>query len=269
MDLIGRHQTALRAIGLGAFVLGALLAWLALPLDEHARRFVDAVDDLGARGIAAFAGVYVVSVLLLVPGSALTLAGGAVFGPLAGTAIVSVASTIAAALAFLLARTVARDAVERAARDDPRLAALEQAVGEGGWRVVALLRLAPVVPYSVINYALGVTPVRLAPYVIATWVAMLPGTFVNVYLGHIGRTGLIDARSPLEWALLGAGGAAGLAIVWVLGRRARRALEAAAPEGGALAPAPGRTIVLLAAGLLVLAAGAAAWLGAFDRLLEA
>ncbi|MBX3472749.1 MAG: TVP38/TMEM64 family protein, partial [Planctomycetes bacterium] len=112
------------------------------------------------------------------------------------------ASTIAATAAFLLARTAARAAVERAARRHPRFAAVDEAVGEGGWRVVALLRLAPVVPFVALNYLLGLTPVRLGPYVLASWAAMLPATVVYVALGHLGRAGLEGPRTPAEWGLL-------------------------------------------------------------------
>lgn len=134
-------------------------------------------------------------------------------------------------------------------------------MGEGGWRVVALLRLAPVVPFVALNYLLGLTPVRLGPYVLASWAAMLPATVVYVALGHLGRAGLEGPRTPAEWGLLAAGGAAAVAVVAVVARGARRALAARAPAASAPEPRrrPGWTLALLVAGLLALVAGAAVW----------
>jgi uncharacterized membrane protein YdjX (TVP38/TMEM64 family) len=101
---------------------------------------------------------------------------------------VSVAYTTAAALAFLISRHVARDRVRRKVEVSPKLAAVDEAIGEQGWKIGALLRLSPAVPFSLQNYLYGVTGVRFWPAVLASWVAMLPGTFMYVYLGSLGKT---------------------------------------------------------------------------------
>jgi uncharacterized membrane protein YdjX (TVP38/TMEM64 family) len=135
-------------------------------------------------------------------------AAGYLFGPLKGTAIVSASSTLAAALAFLLARSSLRPAVESALRGKWKGAAgLDAALGKDGGRVVFLLRLSPLFPFSLSNYALGLTSVGFVPFVAATWAGALPGTFAYVYLGEAGRATAEAAAGgmpPIKLALYGA-----------------------------------------------------------------
>ena len=127
------------------------------------------------------------SQMLGVRRASVTVAAGALFGSVVGVVVVSLASTTGAALAFLVARYLARDAVLRWVRRNPRYDAIDRAIGEGGWRVVALLRLSPLVPFNLQNYLYGLTAIRFWPCVLTSWAAMLPGTVVYVYLGHAGR----------------------------------------------------------------------------------
>lgn len=223
----------LAALALVALVVGAR----TLPVADWIRASTDAVASLGWLGPIAFGGAYVVAVLLLVPGSLITLAAGALFGVVVGTALVSIASTTAAALAFLLARSALRDRVQALAVRRPRFAAIDAAVGRGGWKVVALLRLSPVVPFNLSNYLFGLTPVSFWPYVLASWVAMFPATLAYVYLGYTGRAGALavagaeTGRSPLEWSLLGVGLLATLAVTLYLTRLARRQRQPLQDEG--------------------------------------
>src|SRR5688500_5561723 len=120
---------------------------------------------MGLGGAALFGAVYVVAVVAMVPGSILTLAAGCLYGPLWGTALISPASVLGATLAFLLGRSVARRWVEGKLRDRPRFQAVDRAVQGGGFRVVLLLRLSPLLPFNLLNYALGLTGVRLWKYV--------------------------------------------------------------------------------------------------------
>lgn len=201
-----------------------------LPLSSLAADLEGWVRGLGVWGPLAYAAVYVVAVVALVPASAMTLAAGAIFGPLVGTAVVSAGSTLGAALAFLIARHLARDAVARRVRRYPRFDAIDRAIGEGGWKVVALLRLSPAVPFNLQNYLYGLTRVRFWPCVLTSWVAMLPGTLMYVYLGHAGRAGLEAAsgggtRTPARWAMLGIGLAATVAVTLYVTRLARKALS--------------------------------------------
>jgi uncharacterized membrane protein YdjX (TVP38/TMEM64 family) len=119
-----------------------------------------------------------------VPASLLTLAAGAIFGIPAGTLYVFVAATVGSCLAFLVSRYLARVAVERRIEGNPKFAAIDRAVGRQGRRIVFLLRLSPVFPFNLLNYALGLTRVRFVDYAVAA-VGMLPGTLLYVYLGKV------------------------------------------------------------------------------------
>jgi uncharacterized membrane protein YdjX (TVP38/TMEM64 family) len=177
-----------------------------------------------------FVGLYVLACVLFVPGSLLTLGAGAVFGPVLGTALVSVAATLGATASFLLGRFVARDRLERRLAGHARFAAIGDAVAREGWKIVLLLRLSPAFPFALLNYALGLTRVRLAHYVGASWLGMLPGTALYVYLGSVLGEALLGGpaaprtRTPAEWAFYAVGLAATGAVTWYVTRLARRAL---------------------------------------------
>jgi uncharacterized membrane protein YdjX (TVP38/TMEM64 family) len=199
-----------------------------LPVAEWLTAFQRWVADQGVWGGFLYAAVYVLCALLFVPGSLLTIGAGLVFGLAGGMVLVSAASTTTAALAFLVGRHLARARVEAMAHRHPRFAAIDRAIAENGWKVVALLRLSPVVPFSLSNYLYGVTPVRFLPYVVTSWAAMLPGTLLYVWLGAAGRAaagGRTEGRSPAEWVLLGAGLVATALVTVLLTRAARRQLQ--------------------------------------------
>jgi uncharacterized membrane protein YdjX (TVP38/TMEM64 family) len=217
-----------RWILLSAAIVALFVAARVLPVGEWLRGFQSWVAHQGTWGGVVYGIVYTAAVILFVPGSVLTIGAGLVFGLLWGTVIVSIASTAAAALAFLIARYVARDRVEALARRNKKFRAIDQAIREKGWRVVALLRLSPLVPFSVSNYLYGLTPVPFGPYVLASWIAMLPATVLYVWIGAAGKAAA-DAsggqgKSPLEWALLGAGLVATAVVTVMITRTARRQL---------------------------------------------
>ncbi|HVR70055.1 MAG TPA: TVP38/TMEM64 family protein [Vicinamibacteria bacterium] len=219
-------------------VLAAAAAFAAvrlLPVDAWLGEFQRWVGGIGPWGGAIYGAVYVVGALLFVPGSLLTIGAGLVFGLGWGTLIVSAASTTTAAIAFLVARHLARERVQAMARRHPRFEAIDRAIADKGWTVVALLRLSPVVPFSLSNYLYGLTPVRFVPYVVTSWVAMLPGTLLYVWLGAAGgaaaAAGRGEGRSPWEWGLLAAGLVATVVVTVLLTRAARRELERMRVEG--------------------------------------
>jgi uncharacterized membrane protein YdjX (TVP38/TMEM64 family) len=213
-------------LALGAVGIALFAAWRLLPVSDWLKDFQDWIAGLGPRGGVLYGVGYVVAALLFVPGIVLTIGAGYVFGLAWGVVIVSVASTVAAALAFLIARYAARARVQRLARRNERFAAIDRAIGENGWKIVALLRLSPLVPFSVSNYLYGLTSVRLLPYLLASWVAMLPATVLYVSLGAAGRSaGEKGGRSPWEWALLAAGLLATAAVTVLLTRMARKELR--------------------------------------------
>jgi uncharacterized membrane protein YdjX (TVP38/TMEM64 family) len=185
-----RWNRLLTIVSLLAIVASISMLVRTLPVDRAIQSSQGVVAGFGVAGPLVFGAAYIVAGLLFVPGSALTLSSGALFGLFWGTIIASASSTATAAIAFLLARYLARSTVHRAAKGNARFAAIDRAIGLGGWKIVALLRLSPAVPYSLGNYLYGLTSIRFGPYVLASWICMLPGTFMYVYIGHIGAQGL-------------------------------------------------------------------------------
>lgn len=221
----GRARVVAFAVGVAALLLLAYLldarAWLVSALEW--------IHGLGPWGPVAFCALYVLACVLLLPGSVLSLGAGVVFGLSKGIVVVSISATLGATAAFLVGRYVARGWVERAIAANPRFHAIDAAVAREGWKIVGLLRLSPVVPFNLLNYAFGVTRVRLRDYVLASWVGMLPGVVLYVYLGSLagdlaiggaaGRT-----RAPAEWALYAVGLLATVAVTIYVTRVARAAL---------------------------------------------
>jgi uncharacterized membrane protein YdjX (TVP38/TMEM64 family) len=214
------------AIAVALIVIAAAVAARVLPLASWLRVLQDHVAHMGVAGMALYAVVYWLAVLLFVPGSVLTIGAGLVFGFAKAMLIVTVAANAAAATAFLIARHLARDAVEKAARKNPRFGAIDGAITKRGALVVLLLRLSPLIPFSLSNYLYGLTAVRFVPYVLASFVGMLPGTVLYVYLGRAGRA-VGEKKTPGEWALLAAGLVATAAVTIVITRAAKREVTAA------------------------------------------
>lgn len=146
------------------------------------------VEGAGAAGPLLFMGLYAVATVLFLPGAVITLAGGALFGPLWGTLWNLTGATVGAALAFLMTRHLGADWVAR--RAGPRLQRLNEGVASEGWRFVAFVRLVPLLPFNLLNYALGLTRIPFVTYLLATWVFMLPGAFAYTWIGHAGREAL-------------------------------------------------------------------------------
>lgn len=215
---------------IAAFAVGALVLLLR-ELGGTLPRFAEWVEGLGFWGPAAFVLGYAAAAVALLPGSLLTLAAGAIFGLARGTAYVFVGATLGACLAFLIARYLARGAVERRIAAHPRFAAVDRAIGREGSKIVFLLRLSPVFPYNVLNYALGLTGVRFRDFLLAS-VGMLPGTLLYVYYGKVlgdvaaVASGAAVQRGAAYWVTLGLGLAATVAVTFVVTRAARRALAA-------------------------------------------
>lgn len=187
------------------------------------------VRDLGPLGPVAFILGYVVASVAFVPGALLTLAAGAVFGVGLGTVYVLIAATLGSAAAFLVSRHLARGVFERRLGKNPRFAAIDQAISREGRKVVFLLRLSPVFPFTLLNYALGLTRISLADFVAAS-IGMLPGTLLYTYTGKIAgdlaavASGGTPARGPGYYLVLALGLAATVAVTVLVTRVARRAL---------------------------------------------
>jgi uncharacterized membrane protein YdjX (TVP38/TMEM64 family) len=158
------------------------------------------IEDAGIWAPLLFIAVYAIAAVLFLPGSVLTLAGGALFGPVLGTFYNLTGATIGATLAFLIARYLASDWV--ADKAGGRLKQLINGVEGEGWRFVAFTRLVPLFPFNLLNYALGLTRIRLSHYLFATYTCMLPGAIAYTYLGYAGREAVGGGESLVQKALL-------------------------------------------------------------------
>ena len=218
-----------------ALAVVVALVLLGRQISAQLPRLTAAVDSLGAWGPIVFVTAYALACVAFVPASLLTLAAGALFGVVKGTILVLLGATLGALGAFLIARYVARDWVAQRIARDARFAAIDRAIAEQGRRVVFLLRLSPVIPFNVLNYALGLTQVRVVDYVVAS-VGMIPGTLLYVYTGKlasvvVGATATAaPTRGTAFYIVLGLGLAATLAVTVIVTRLARRALDGATAE---------------------------------------
>lgn len=218
-------------LGLAA---AAVLVFLARSAGDQLPAAVAWVEELGPLGPAVFIALYVVATVFFIPGSLLTLAGGALFGLVGGLVYVFIGAFTGSCLAFLIARYGARAWLEERLGSSPRFEALDRAVGDEGLKITFLLRLSPVFPFNFLNYGLGLTRVSLRDYAIAS-LGMLPATFLFVYSGRvIGDVALLAGGASPErgaghYAILALGLAATVAATAVVTRTARRALAAANP----------------------------------------
>ncbi|TWU51988.1 TVP38/TMEM64 family protein [Rubripirellula reticaptiva] len=226
---VGRPKTltVIRWVSVLLILAGLLTIVRSLPIDQLMSAGKIWISGLGLWGPVVLVLLYIVATILFVPGTILTLVAGALFGLGIGTVIVSIGSTIGASFAFLIARYVARDKVIEMAKGSRRFGAIDRAIAEGGWKIVGLLRLSPAIPFNLQNYLYGLTPVRFWPYAVTSWIAMLPGTFLYVYLGHVtgAAVGADRQRSTAEWAMLAIGLLATVAVTVYVTRLASRKLN--------------------------------------------
>jgi uncharacterized membrane protein YdjX (TVP38/TMEM64 family) len=211
-----------------ALVLIALSAAAAVfPVRDWIRNLIDWVQRLGPAGIAVFIGAYAIATVLFLPGWIFTVTAGLLFGVVGGTAVALSGATIGAALAFLVARYLVRDSIRNLAGSNPRYHAIDQAIGENGWKIVGLLRLNPLIPFNLSNYFYGITAIRFWPYVLISAIGMLPGTLLYAYLGAVGKATLAAKSPPSVWRylLLGAGLGSTIAVTIIISRIARNALK--------------------------------------------
>src|SRR6266567_6784469 len=212
------------------FYLGGVIALLVaakyLHVPDLLKQALDWVSKLGPWAAVVFIGIYIVATVLFIPGSVLMLGAGALFGVVYGSIYVSLGSTLGATCAFLVGRYFARDAIARKIEGNARFAAIDKAVASEGWKIVGLTRLSPVFPFTLLNYAFGLTRVSLRDYMLASWIGMMPGTVMYVYLGSLAKAAMgARTRATGEWVLYGVGLCATVAVTLFVTRIARRALQ--------------------------------------------
>ena len=188
------------------------------------------IGNLGPLGIGVYALLYIVACVFFIPGSLLTLGAGVIYGVVTGSILVSIASTIGATSAFLVGRYFARNWIAKKIEGNARFTAIDDAVADEGWKIVGLTRLSPVFSFNLLNYAYGLTKVSLREYVLASWVGMMPGTVMYVYLGSlagdIASIGAETAEAPsgAQWAIRIVGLLATVLVTVYVTKIARKAL---------------------------------------------
>ncbi|MDQ6623067.1 MAG: TVP38/TMEM64 family protein [Verrucomicrobiota bacterium] len=217
-------------IAVGVGVIAVIVAVKFLPVTEWLRVFNSWVKSFGPWGAVLYVGVYALATVLFLPGWIFTVGAGLSFGLLWGTVTALCGATIGATLAFLIARYAARGAISKRFGKDAKFKRIDEAIGKQGWKMVGLLRLSPIIPFNLSNYVYGLTAIEFVPYVIATFVGMLPGTLLYVYLGTIGKLGLEagkhgSGKSTLEYVFLGVGLLATIAVTIFVTYIARRELK--------------------------------------------
>lgn len=165
------------------------------------------VEGLGSAGMGVYAALYIVACIFFIPGSLLTLGAGAIYGVVTGSILVSISSTLGATAAFLVGRYFARDWIAKKIEGNKRFTTIDNAVAAEGWRIVGLTRLSPIFSFNLLNYAYGLTRVSLKEYVLASWIGMIPGTVMYVYIGSLAGdlasigTETAEAPSGAQWTI--------------------------------------------------------------------
>jgi uncharacterized membrane protein YdjX (TVP38/TMEM64 family) len=221
-----------RVIALIVIVIALFLAMRFLPVREWLTDFNNWVSQMGVAGIFIFIVVYAVATVLLAPGSVLTIGAGFAFGLWKGFLAVSAGATLGASLAFLVARFIARNKIEAIAQRNEKFRKIDNAIGKQGAKLVFLLRLSPVIPFNLSNYFYGLTGVKFWPYVLASWIGMMPGTFLYVYIGAAGKAAVAAAAGGEAmrhgwqyWTFTGVGLAATIIVTIWITKIARDALR--------------------------------------------
>jgi uncharacterized membrane protein YdjX (TVP38/TMEM64 family) len=191
---------------------------------------LESIASLGPWGPVAFILIYIVATVLFIPGSLLTLGSGVLFGVVGGSICVSIGSVLGATCAFLTGRYLTRDWVSQKIQGNQKFQAIDTAVASEGWKIVLLTRLSPIFPFNLLNYAFGVTQVSLRDYFFASWIGMMPGTVMYVYIGSLaGSLAALGAqgqsRTVAEWVLYGIGLVATIAVSVYVTRIAKKALD--------------------------------------------
>ena len=221
-----------KLIALCIIIVALIAAVALLPIKDWLISALQWTQKLGIWGPIFVAAFYIIACILFLPGSVLTFGAGFLFKLFVGTITVSMGSTLGACAAFLVGRTIGRDWIAKKIAKNEKFAAIDNAVGRQGFKIVLLIRLSPVFPFNLLNYAFGLTKVSFAEYLLGSWIGMLPGTIMYVYFGA-GLRNLADAATgKIETGTAGqiffwGGLIAAIAVTVFVTRVARKALKQA------------------------------------------
>ncbi|HXI14292.1 MAG TPA: TVP38/TMEM64 family protein [Thermoanaerobaculia bacterium] len=208
-------------------LVGIIILFRTLPVAQWFEQFQAYIRGVGPIGYVIYALVYAACCVLFIPASVLTLGAGAIFGLVAGTIVVVIGATLGAILSFLLARTVMRKKVEAMTEGNAKFTALDRAISKEGARIVFLIRLAPIFPFTYINYAFGLTGVRTLPFILATLVGIIPGTFAYIYIGHAAASAAAGGADRTKTIVQIAGAVVALVVTLFVARIATKAIKKA------------------------------------------
>ena len=243
-----RLSTYIKLGWLALIVLLVLVLVLVVKIQDMLPDWLRWVEDNMAVGAFAYIAVYVAATVLLIPASFLSLAAGAIFKLWLGIVVVWTGATVGQTLAFLVGRYLLRDWVEGLAKKHPKWRAVDRALLKEGWKVILLVRLAPVLPYSAMNYILSISAVEFRAYAVMSAIGIIPGVLLFVYIGSLARNVSevingdrgIDGTAGLVTIVVS--GVFILALIAVVGRMAKRAIaehmvdEAEEPESSSPEP---------------------------------
>jgi len=208
----------------GGLFAGSMLGGRTVDL---LRVLSDWVLSLGPAGSVAYGLMYTLLEIFAVPALPLTVGCGYLFGPVKGTAIVSLSSTAAAGLSFIISRYALRDVFGQLAAKNSKFRAIDKAVSKEGFKYTLLLRLSPLLPFALSNYLYGLTSLRFTPYILGSWLGMLPGTIAYVYGGAAAGelSNVTGGSGSPNYALLAIGGLATVAVLYNVTKLANGAME--------------------------------------------
>jgi len=220
----------LKLIALLLILAAVIILFGILPVATWLKAFQTYVRSLGALGYVVYIVVYAACVVAFVPASILTLGAGAIFGFVGGTIVVVIGATIGATLAFLLARTVMRKRIEAMTTKNAKFRALDRAIAAEGMKIVFLVRLAVVFPFTYINYAFGLTAIPLWRYVVATFIGIIPATAAFVFASSAATSAATGTTSSITKVVYIAGGVVAIIVSVLIGRIATKAIRRAGVE---------------------------------------
>lgn len=219
---IADHPWWIPVAGVVGFVLLGF-AWALLPLDTWLEQLSRWIQSYGIVGLIAFGFLYAIGTLMLLPGMPLSIAAGAVFGWWA-LLLLFVAGLTSATVAFITGRYFARGYVLSIVRSRPVMRAAEEAINEEGWKIIALVRLSPAIPFGAQNYLFGATGVRLGTFLAVTAPAIVPSGLINVYIGLLGREAAHGNVTFASWTSLAIGIMATVVATLLIAKKARQKL---------------------------------------------
>jgi uncharacterized membrane protein YdjX (TVP38/TMEM64 family) len=212
-----------RSVALVVLILCVIVTLRYLGIGEKLGDLRQWIQGFGSLAPLVYVLIYIIAVVAALPGAAITIAGGALFGSVTGVILVSIGSTIGASLAFIIARYVARNAIVRRLSGNETFHKLDRMTEEHGAIIVAITRLVPIFPFNLLNYGFGLTRVPFWTYIFWSWLCMIPGTILYVVGTDAVVSGVSQGNVP--WPLVAAMVAAGI-VLFLLVKFARRRLRA-------------------------------------------